>query len=202
MPDKPFDKNAWKDQWKLELPGHDNFLEIHNLLRAENKNRWERSLPFADELFDRWERASFLGFGENTSVYDSAVIMGQVTVGHDVWIGPYTILDGTGGLEIGDFVTISSGVQIYSHSSLMKCLTSGRAPLSKRPISIGHSTYVGSSSIVNMGVTLGSHVVVAAKSFVNKSFGDFAIVAGCPAKKIGEVELSDDGSEAVLRYDR
>jgi acetyltransferase-like isoleucine patch superfamily enzyme len=200
MADKSIEEFIWKDQWKLSLPGHDNLFELHKSLRDQNKNKWNRSLPFADELFDRWERAHFLGFGENSSVYDSAVILGDVTVGHDVWIGPQTILDGTGGLEIGDYATISSGAQIYSHSSLQNCLTAGRAPLERRPTVIGASTYIGSLSIVNLGVTLGSHVVVAAHSLVNKSFGDFSIVAGCPAKKIGEVELVDDGARAILRY--
>ena len=34
----------------------------------------DRSLPFADLLFDRWERAKLLKFGEGSSVYDSAQI--------------------------------------------------------------------------------------------------------------------------------
>lgn len=55
-----------------------------------------RSLPFADLLFDRWERAKMLGFGEGTSVYDSAYIFGDVKVGKNTWIGPFTILDGSG----------------------------------------------------------------------------------------------------------
>ena len=29
-----------------------------------------RSLPFADGLFDRWERARRLGFGEGASIYE------------------------------------------------------------------------------------------------------------------------------------
>ena len=193
-------RERWRDQWKFGAPGHYQFRRIHEAIRTENKNRWRRSLPFADELFDRWERAGFLGFGENSSVYDSAVILGDVQVGREVWIGPGVILDGTGGLTIGDFTTVSSGVQIYTHSSLQRCLTGGRAPIEVKPTSIGRCSYIGAMSIVNLGASLGDHVVVAAHSMVNRSFPDLAIVGGCPAKKIGEVELVDDGTRAVLDF--
>jgi acetyltransferase-like isoleucine patch superfamily enzyme len=201
-PPKRDRKEDWRDQWKFGAPGHYQFRRIHEAIRTENKTRWRRSLPFPDELFDRWERAKFLGFGENSSVYDSAVILGEVSVGREVWIGPGVILDGTGGLSIGDHSTVSSGVQIYSHSSLQRCLTAGRAPVESRPTSIGRATFIGSMSIVNLGVALGDHVVVAAHSMVGRSFPDFAIVGGCPARKIGEVELVDDGARAVLHFEK
>lgn len=40
---------------------------LHCRLRREFKSRWNRSLPFAEEVFGdkaRWDRARFLGFGE------------------------------------------------------------------------------------------------------------------------------------------
>lgn len=58
-----------------------------------------RRLPFAELLFDRWERAEELGFGKGTSVYDSCLIFGEVSVADNTWIGPNTILDGSGGLK-------------------------------------------------------------------------------------------------------
>ena len=74
---------------------------------------WDRSLPFADGLLDRWERARRLGFGEDASIYNSALVYGDVSVGRGTWIGPYTLLDGSGGgLSIGAYCSISAGVQI------------------------------------------------------------------------------------------
>ena len=63
---------------------------------------FQRSVPFADTVVDRWEKARQLGFGEGTSVYDSCLILGDVSVGCHTWIGPFTVLDGSGGLVIGD----------------------------------------------------------------------------------------------------
>ena len=91
----------FRDSWKLAAPGHAGILELHTTLRDELKKRWHRAVPFADELFDRWERAAFLGFGKDASVYDSSLVMGDVSVGEGTWIGPFTVLDGRGGLKYG-----------------------------------------------------------------------------------------------------
>jgi hypothetical protein len=69
--------------------------ELHRYLRllrnesdAATRQNWDRSIPFSDALFDRWERARDLGFGEGSSVFDSVHVLGQVDVGENVWIGP------------------------------------------------------------------------------------------------------------------
>src|SRR5207247_1867240 len=41
---------------------------------------FNRSLPFGDAMFDRWERARRLGFGDRASIYDSALVFGPVEV--------------------------------------------------------------------------------------------------------------------------
>src|SRR2546423_10331063 len=109
---------AWKDAWKIETEGHRALLDLHRALRHEMKARWNRSVPFADELFDRWERAAFLGFGSGASIYDSSLVLGDVQVGEETWIGPFTVLDGRGGLTIGKYCSISAGVQLYSHDTV------------------------------------------------------------------------------------
>ncbi len=43
------------------------------------RERWNRSLPLAEELFDRWERARRLGFGDGASIYHQAYVYGDVT---------------------------------------------------------------------------------------------------------------------------
>ena len=76
-------------------------LEIFNILVNGKEQNYNRMLPFGDYLIDRWEKAKFLGFGEGTSIYDNVLVIGDVKVGKNTWIGPNVILDGSGGLEIG-----------------------------------------------------------------------------------------------------
>src|SRR5581483_7422680 len=69
--------------------------------RCEVESKWRRTLPFGDYIVDRWKKAMELGFGEGASLYDSVLIFGDVKVGDRTWIGPFVILDGSGGLSIG-----------------------------------------------------------------------------------------------------
>ena len=78
--------------------------EIYEKLRDELKRKFNRTVSFADYFTDRWERARYEGFGEGTSVYDNVLILGDVRVGQHTWIGPNVILDGRGGLVIGDLL--------------------------------------------------------------------------------------------------
>lgn len=162
---------------------------LHGRLRDAMRAAWNRSIPFDELLFDRWERARSLGFGEGTSIYHNSYVYGDVHVGKHTWIGPFTVLDGSGGIDIGDFCSISSGVHIYSHDSVKWALSGGKAPYERKPVKIGHCCYIGSDSVIAKGATIGNHVLVAACSFVNKDLPDFAIAAGTPCRILGRVEL-------------
>ena len=81
-----------------------DLIKLFHKLRDQTKNKFNRVLPFGDYFSDRWEKAKYLGFGEGTSVYDNVIIIGDVKVGKNTWIGPNVILDGSGGLEIGSTV--------------------------------------------------------------------------------------------------
>lgn len=190
-------EDSWKDTWKLETEGHRALLDLHRALRGEMKARWNRSVPFADELFDRWEQAAFLGFGEGASIYDSSLVLGDVQAGEGTWIGPFTVLDGRGGLTIGRYCSISAGVQLYSHNTIKWALTGGKAAEERKPTSVGDCCYVGPMTIVSAGVSIGEHCVIGANSFVRKDVPPFSIAVGSPARVIGRVEMV---GEADVRF--
>ncbi len=173
---------------------HRQLLALHEERRREILAAWKRSLPLADELTDRWERARFLGFGEESSIYDSSLVIGDVKVGEATWIGPQTILDGSGGgLTIGHHCSISAGVQIYTHDSVAWALSGGKSEYEREATNIGNCCYIGPCSIISKGVTIGDHCVVGAHSLVTRSIPPYTIVAGVPAKPRGQVILDDSG---------
>lgn len=152
--------------------------------RKQVRSEFQRVLPFGEYVSDRWEKARFLGFGEGSSIYDSALVFGDVQVGKKVWIGPNTILDGSGGrLTIGDYCHISAGVQIYTHDTVDVVLHDGE--VSHAPVSIGSRCYLGPGAIIAKGVTIGSKVVIGANSFVNKDIPSGAKGYGTPFKVAG-----------------
>jgi acetyltransferase-like isoleucine patch superfamily enzyme len=171
-----------KDQALQEL--FKKFNELKNCLDEKFKNDFNRSLPFADAVFDRWDRANFLGFGKGSSIYDSAYVFGDVIVGENTWIGPFTILDGSGGLSIGSYCSISAGVQIYSHDSVNWAISGGDFNYEYSPTTIGNNCYIAPNCIISKGVTIGDKCIIGANSFVNKSFPEGSKLAGNPAKII------------------
>lgn len=147
----------------------DDLRKLLQELRYSMKDEFNRHVSVQDLLTDRWETAEFYGFGEGTSCYNNVLIIGDVKVGKKTWIGPNVILDGSAGLEIGDFVSISAGVQIYTHNTVDWSTSLGKEPIKKNSTKIGNGVYLGPNSIIQMGTTIGDKAVVGAMSFVNKN---------------------------------
>jgi acetyltransferase-like isoleucine patch superfamily enzyme len=184
---------TYKDEWKTAIAGHAELRQLHETMRSEVRTRWNRSLPFADEVFDRWERAAALGFGAETSIYDACLVLGDVTVGEQTWVGPYTILDGSGGrLTIGSHCTISAGVHLYTHDTAARSLTRGRAPVGRSPVTIHDATFIGPHAVVLRGVTIGTQCVIGAGALVNRNVPDRSILFGVPGRVVGRVEVDGD----------
>lgn len=176
----------------------DQLRDVLDRLRSEVRARWNRDLPTGELLSDRWERARALGFAEGTSIYDSSYVFGEVAVGRNTWIGPFTLLDGSGGLSIGDNCSISSGVQIYSHDTVKWAVSGGSAPYEYAPTRIGNSCYIGSQTVVAKGVSVGDNTVVGACSFVNRDLPERTVAVGTPARAIGRVEIAADGGVSIV----
>lgn len=161
-------------------------LEALQALLAQQDKRvqelWNRSLPFGDYIVNRWQKAQRLGFGEGSSIYDSALILGNVKVGRNTWIGPFTVLDGSGGLEIGDHCSISAGVQIYSHDTVKWATSGGVEPPDRDAVYIGNRCYIGPNAIISKGVKIGDGCVIGANSLVNTDIPSGVKAWGTPAR--------------------
>ncbi|NKB23682.1 MAG: acyltransferase [Kiritimatiellae bacterium] len=156
--------------------------ELYQQLCTQTKQKYNRHVSFGDLFTDRWETAKSYGFGEGTSCYDNVLILGDVTVGKNCWIGPNCILDGSGGLKIGDYCSISAGAQIYTHHTVKWSTSLGKESVEKSPIKIGSGVYIGPQSVIQMGVTIGDRAVIGACSFVTRDVPEGSKVWGCPAQ--------------------
>lgn len=105
-------------------------------------------------------------------------------VGRDVYVGAYCVLGA---------VTLEADVLIGSHVSVMNGsrqhgIERLDIPVREQPgywprVTIGRDTWIGDRAVVMADV--GRHAVVAAGAVVTRPVPDYAIVAGVPAKVIG-----------------
>jgi len=164
--------------------------------RREVDVEFKRTLPFADYIVDRWDKAKELNFGKGTSVYDSVLVLGEVRVGENTWIGPFVILDGSGGLMIGSHCSISAGVQIYSHDSVKWALSGGREEYDRAKTSIGDNCYLGPNVVIAKGISIGDGCVIGANSLVLHDIPAGSKAYGSPCRVVGEAFFQkDNGAE-------
>lgn len=106
-----------------------------------------------------------------------------VSVGEDSIVGDRAFLDGRASLKIGNHVDIASEVMIYNSEH---DINDEYFRATEELVTIGDYVFIGPRVIILPGVTIGKGAVVAAGAVVAKVVPDFAIVAGVPAKVIGE----------------
>ena len=108
----------------------------------------------------------------------------DLVIGNNTVINQHCLLDGRGGLRIGSNVNISSHVLLVagSHDIHDGVDFAGSA----FPITIDDYAWLCTRCTVLQGVTVGRGAVVAAGAVVTKSVAPYTVVAGVPARKIGE----------------
>jgi acetyltransferase-like isoleucine patch superfamily enzyme len=167
---------------KISSSFYCDLKQLIGQLRKDMLDKFKRHVSLADLFSDRWETAQFYGFGEGTSCYNNVLILGNVKVGKNTWIGPNTILDGSGDLVIGDYVSISAGVQIYTHHTVGWSTSLGEKSIERMSTIIGNGVYIGPNSVIQMGVKVGDGAIIGAMSFVNKDIPANTKYFGIPAE--------------------
>lgn len=117
-----------------------------------------------------------------------AWVVGEPRVGEGTWVGPFCLLDGSGGLTIGSGCDLAAGVHVYTHSTAARCVTGRAVDTERAPVVIGDRTFVGANAVVLMGVTIGSGCVIGAGAVVTEDVPDGTCAAGVPAKIVGTVD--------------
>lgn len=126
--------------------------------------------------------------GDRCAIAADVFMHGPVSLGQDVSINARTNLDGGArGIVIGDDTRIASGVTIYAfdHGIAQDRLVREQ-PVKSQGICIGKDVWIGAQAGITDGVNISDHAVVAMGAIVTQDVPEWAIVAGVPAKPIGD----------------
>lgn len=133
----------------------------------------------------------------NTTFIDGS---DQLLLGNNVYIGHHNFIEASHKITIHEGCQITSFVSITSHSSHISIRLYGNNFGSVTnhigyrvgEISIGKFTFIGPHSTVMPGTTIGEGSIVAAYSYVKGDFPPFSIIAGNPAKVVGDTRHLDE----------
>ena len=114
---------------------------------------------------------------------------GSLTIGRDSHIQPGCQLSAhKGSIHIGDNVQLAPNCALYpyNHGTTLGTLMREQPVVSKGDINIGDDVWIGFGAIVLENVSIGSGAVVAAGAVVREDVPENTIVAGVPAKVVGQ----------------
>jgi len=114
----------------------------------------------------------------------------HISIGHGTAVGNDFAISCNNNIQIGNDCLIGFRVSILDFDHILgrdihpvrSGVTSGE------PIVIGEDCFIGCGTVILHGVNLGKNCIVGANSVVTKSFGDYSVIAGAPAKLIRILE--------------
>lgn len=107
----------------------------------------------------------------------------NISIGDGSIVGLWASLDGRQGITIGRNVNLSSEVALWT---LQHDYNSRTFETTGGPIVICDRAWISFRATILPGVTIGEGAVVAANSVVTKDVPPYTVVAGIPAKTIGQ----------------
>jgi UDP-2-acetamido-3-amino-2,3-dideoxy-glucuronate N-acetyltransferase len=136
--------------------------------------------------------------GAGTKIWHFSHVMKAARIGARCVIGQNVNVDG--GTLIGDNVKIQNNVSIYTGavieddvflgpSCVLTNVTNPRSQVNRHSLyettHLQRGCTIGANATIVCGVTIGRYAFVGAGAVVTKSFPDFALVVGNPARQVG-----------------
>jgi acetyltransferase-like isoleucine patch superfamily enzyme len=112
--------------------------------------------------------------------------VGQIVLGDRCSVNPFCLLNGYGGIFIGNDVRIASHAVILSSTHRYEDPSvpiESQGVLGKKTV-IGDDVWLGSHCVVVGGVRIGAHSIIGAGAVVLDDIPEYGVAAGVPARVI------------------
>jgi acetyltransferase-like isoleucine patch superfamily enzyme len=125
-----------------------------------------------------------VSLGDWSTLHDRCLILSNkgVVIGQHGWFGQHCILDGTGGLFVGNGVRVGMYSQIWSHVAAGEQIE-GCTLYGDEPVVIEDDVWLVGSCIVAKGLTIGRRTIALIASNITKSCLPEIVIAGSPAQQ-------------------
>lgn len=161
------------------------------------------------------DRKGTITLGNNVRICQGAILAtfgGEIRIGDNVYIGPYCVLYGHGGLTIGADTLVAAHSVIIPANHVFE---DSERPIrqqgeTRQGIQIGKDCWLGTGVKVLDGVNIGDGSVIAAGAVVTRPIPNYVVAAGVPARIVknrGRVSPAVDtnpgeyGLEAALSHE-
>jgi acetyltransferase-like isoleucine patch superfamily enzyme len=172
-------QREWAESWQREV--QHQFASLETIQFSENCFIAPSAHVFA-------EPGRLVEVGEGARIGAEVFLHGPIVFGKNVSVNARVTMDGGArGIKVGDNTRIASGCSIFAfnHGMHPERLVREQTVTSKG-IVIGSDVWIGANVSVVDGVTIGDHAVVGMGSVVTKDVPAWTIVAGVPARAIGD----------------
>ncbi|PWB50028.1 MAG: hypothetical protein C3F06_13060 [Candidatus Methanoperedenaceae archaeon] len=146
----------------------------------------------------------FFDIGKKVKINSNVIIIPFHGRNNDICIGESTVItadcqiDCTGSLKIGEDCLISQETLIYTHKHSTE-MHKDKDSITPKSLTIGNHVWIGARAIILHNVkSIGDYAIIGAGSVVTNSVGQYEIVAGNPARKIGERKLKNK-TQMIIR---
>lgn len=169
----------WVDAWQREV--QQRFRELETVTIGEGCFIAPEAKLFAEPF-------RTLVIGDGCSIAADAFVHGPIVLGSGVSLNARVSLDGgSAGITIGDGTRIATGAALYAfdHGIAPDRPIRGQ-PVRSRGIRVGSDVWIGANAGVTDGAEIGDHAVVGMGAVVTRDVPPWAIVAGSPARVVGD----------------
>ena len=170
---------VWAKPWQQEI--QDRLKQLETVHIGEDCFIAPEAELFAEPGRD-------IHIGRQCMIAAGCFLHGPIRLGDEVAINHGCSFDGGRvGITIGHQTRIANNVTIYAfnHGMAPNAAVYQQA-VSSKGIVIGQDVWIGAQAGIVDGVTIGSHAVIGMGALVSKDVPEYAIVAGNPARIIGD----------------